>query len=157
MAMLSATASVTQLAEHRTIFARSRVRFPAGWPNVAFFATGPGRALKISRHSRFSSFTNYQLNSWRSSVNAIMFYQIDGQTDWHRKTGEHRQKDRTDILTQANKQLRQTDRRTGRKTLTLIMSVWVTGMASSNYIIQWTFPQPPVKVKVKCFLDNPIS
>ena len=50
VAMLSATASVAQLAEHRTRFARSRVRFPAGWPNVAFFATGPGWVLKISRH-----------------------------------------------------------------------------------------------------------
>ena len=36
--MLLATASVAQLAEHRTRFVRSRVRFPAGWPNVAFFS-----------------------------------------------------------------------------------------------------------------------
>ena len=60
--MISATASVAQLAELRARFARSRVRFPAGWPNVAFFATGPGWVLKISRHSRFSSFKNYQPN-----------------------------------------------------------------------------------------------
>ena len=46
VAMLSATASVAHLAEHRTRFARSRVWFPAGWPKVAFFATGPGWVLK---------------------------------------------------------------------------------------------------------------
>ena len=46
MAILLATASVAQLAELRTRFARSRVRFLAGWPNVAFFATGPGWVLK---------------------------------------------------------------------------------------------------------------
>ena len=56
VAMLSATASVAQLAEHRTRFTRSRVRFPVRWPKVAFFATGPGWVLKISRHSKFSSF-----------------------------------------------------------------------------------------------------
>ena len=44
--MLLATASVAQLAEHRTRFARSRVRFPARWPKVAFYATGPGCVLK---------------------------------------------------------------------------------------------------------------
>ena len=50
VAILSATASVTQLAEHHIRFTRPRVRFPAGWVNVAFFATGPGWVLKISTH-----------------------------------------------------------------------------------------------------------
>ena len=39
---LSPTASIAQLAEDRTRFAGSRVRFPAGWHKVAFYATGPG-------------------------------------------------------------------------------------------------------------------
>ena len=46
VAMLSAMAFVAQPAEHRTKFARSWVRFPAGWSNVAFFATGPGCVLE---------------------------------------------------------------------------------------------------------------
>ena len=35
--MLSATASVAQLAEYRISFARSQVRFPDGRPKAAFF------------------------------------------------------------------------------------------------------------------------
>ena len=54
VAMLSATASAAQLAEYHTRFAKSRVRFPAGWPKVAFFAASPTWGLNTSRHPRFS-------------------------------------------------------------------------------------------------------
>ena len=43
---LSATASVPQLTDHRTRITKSQVLFPAGKPEDAFFATGPGRVLK---------------------------------------------------------------------------------------------------------------
>ena len=60
--MLSAMASVAQLAEHRTTFARSRVRFPTGWPKVAFFATGPGWVLKNMRGNyRQNAIMNYAI------------------------------------------------------------------------------------------------
>ena len=55
--LLSAKASVAQLAEPRARFERSWVRFPAEWLKVAFLAIGAGwvLTLKISRYSRFSS------------------------------------------------------------------------------------------------------
>ena len=55
VAMLLATASVALLAEHRTRFARSRVRFPAGWSNFAFFTTGHGWVLKYLHTGDFPS------------------------------------------------------------------------------------------------------
>ena len=45
VAIISTTASVAQLAGHRARFTRTRVRFLAELPKVAFFATGPGWVL----------------------------------------------------------------------------------------------------------------
>ena len=47
MTVFSATASVAQLAEHRTRFVGSQVPFPAGWTKVAFFSTGPRWVLNL--------------------------------------------------------------------------------------------------------------
>ena len=53
--------AVAQLVEHRTKFARSRVRFPAGWPKVAFFAGDPGLVLKSFRRSKISIHQKHRL------------------------------------------------------------------------------------------------
>ena len=61
VAILSATDSVAQLAEHRTSFVRSRVWFSGGWPKVVFFPAGPGWVLKLFRHSKICLHQKYYL------------------------------------------------------------------------------------------------
>ena len=74
-----ATASVAQLAEHRTRFTRSWVRLPAGRPKVAFFRAGHGRVLKM-----YSDILLYQYyNVWNlSDFNEFLLHLVYSEYGW---------------------------------------------------------------------------
>ena len=70
VAMLSTTASVAQLVERRSRFARLRVRFPAGLPKVAFFATG-------SDTQKVPFIRNNNLNVWNSVPSSALIRKLN--------------------------------------------------------------------------------